>query len=144
MRRGACARWRRGGWFGRRRCVYSYEHYCTVEVPEWVSELLRHRHTVEQYGVQVEISTEAPRVSYGSTRSMYTRLQARGHVLNPTDSCSGVAMLSGIGVFFNTRKGSFQYKISLYIIIYPYHIIVYHVYHHLVSHISCPSSTHDI
>ena len=50
----------------------------------------------------------------------------------------------GIGVFFNTRKGSFQYKISSYIIIYLDYIIVYHVYHHLVSHISCPSSTHDI
>jgi hypothetical protein len=37
-----------------------------------VSELLRHRHTVEQYGVRVEIPTEAPRVSHGSTRSMYT------------------------------------------------------------------------
>jgi len=37
-----------------------------------VSELLRHRHTVEQYGVRVEIPTEAHRVSHGSTRSMYT------------------------------------------------------------------------
>jgi hypothetical protein len=33
---------------------------------------LRHRHTVEQYGVRVEIPTEAHRVSHGSTRSMYT------------------------------------------------------------------------
>ena len=37
-----------------------------------MSELLRHRHTVEQYGVRVEIPTEAHRVSHGSTRSMYT------------------------------------------------------------------------
>ena len=50
----------------------------------------------------------------------------------------------GIGVFFYTRKGYFLYKISSYIIIYHEYIIVYHVYHHLVSHISCPSSTHDI
>ena len=50
----------------------------------------------------------------------------------------------GIGVIFDTRKGSFRYKISLYIIIYLDCIIVYHVYHHQVSHISCPSSTHDI
>jgi hypothetical protein len=50
----------------------------------------------------------------------------------------------GIGVIFNTRKGSFQYKISLYIIIYLDHIVVYHVYHHLVSCVSRPSSTHDI
>ena len=28
-----------------------------------MSELLRHRHTVEQYGVRVEIPTEAPRIS---------------------------------------------------------------------------------
>ena len=34
--------------------------------------------------------------------------------------------LSGIGVFFNTRKGQFQYKISLYIIIYHCCIIIYH------------------
>ena len=32
----------------------------------------------------------------------------------------------GIGGFFNTRKGSFQYKISLYIITYHVAIIVYH------------------
>ena len=51
---------------------------------------------------------------------------------------------AGIGVVFNTRKGNFQYKISLYIIIYLDYIIVYHVYHDHVSHISCPSSTHDI
>ena len=50
----------------------------------------------------------------------------------------------GIGGIFNTRKGNFQYKISLYIIIYLDYIIVYHVYHQHVSNISCPSSTHDI
>jgi hypothetical protein len=32
----------------------------------------------------------------------------------------------GIGVFFDTRKGSFRYKISLYIITYHVAIIVYH------------------
>jgi hypothetical protein len=37
-----------------------------------------------------------------------------------------VARVQGIGVFFNTRKGSFQYKISLYIITYHVAIIVYH------------------
>ena len=34
--------------------------------------------------------------------------------------------LHGIGVFFNTRKGQFQYKISSYIIIYHVAIIIYH------------------
>ena len=53
-------------------------------------------------------------------------------------------MVLGLLIIFNTRKGNFQYKISLYIIISLDYIIVYHVYHHLVSHISCPSSTHDI
>jgi hypothetical protein len=52
--------------------------------------------------------------------------------------------IGGIGGIFYTRKGNFLYKISLYIIIYLDYIIVYHVYHSLVSHISCPSSTHDI
>ncbi len=32
----------------------------------------------------------------------------------------------GIGVFFDTRKGSFRYKISLHIITYHVAIIVYH------------------
>ena len=32
----------------------------------------------------------------------------------------------GIGVIFNTRKGYFQYKISVYIITYHVAIIVYH------------------
>jgi hypothetical protein len=44
----------------------------------------------------------------------------------------------GIGVVFNTRKGNFQYKISLYIIIYLDYIIVYHVYHdhvYLIYHV---------
>ena len=41
---------------------------------------MRHRHTVEQYGVRVEIPTKARRISHGSTRSYHTR-HARGHVL---------------------------------------------------------------
>ena len=45
-----------------------------------MSELLRHRHTVEQYGVRVEIPTKARRISHGSTRSYHTR-HARGRVL---------------------------------------------------------------
>ncbi len=36
------------------------------------------------------------------------------------------AAVLGIGVFFDTRKGSFRYKISLYIITYHVSIIVYH------------------
>ena len=51
---------------------------------------------------------------------------------------------TGIGVFFNTRKGQFQYKISLYIIIYQRYIIMYHDISCTISCISCPSSTHDI
>jgi len=69
---------------------------------------------------------------------MRERLEAHGFRL------TGVLDEDGIGVIFYTRKGSFLYKISLYIIIYLGCIIVYHVYHHHVSHISCPSSTHDI
>jgi len=38
-----------------------------------VSELLRHRHTVEQYGVRVDIPTEAHRVYHSSTCSILTR-----------------------------------------------------------------------
>ena len=37
-----------------------------------------------------------------------------------------VFKVPGIGVFFDTRKGSFRYKISLYIITYHVAIIVYH------------------
>ena len=50
-----------------------------------MSELLRHRHTVEQYGVRVEISTEAHKVSHSSTRSSLT-----GHswpCFESNDSC---------------------------------------------------------
>ena len=35
-------------------------------------------------------------------------------------------LLVGIGVFFDTRKGQFRYKISLYIIIYHVAIMIYH------------------
>ena len=41
-------------------------------------------------------------------------------------SISAHFRVMGIGVFFYTRKGSFLYKISLYIITYHVAIIVYH------------------
>ena len=73
------------------------------------------------------------------TMRTHRRSRAKGRYEEGRDVTS-----AGIGVIFNTRKGTFQYKISLYIIIYLEYIIVYHVYHRLVSDISCPSSTHDI
>ncbi len=65
------------------------------------------------------------------------------------EPCStAVLSASGIGVIFYTRKGSFLYKISLYIITYHVAIIVYHcvsfVYHCRYHNISCPSATYDI
>ena len=50
--------------------------------------------------------------------------------------------VQGIG-FFYTRKGQFQYNISLYIIIYHDDLILYLV-SSSVSDISCCSPTHDI
>jgi len=41
-------------------------------------------------------------------------------------NASSQLIVDGIGVFFDTRKGSFRYKISLYIITYHVAIIVYH------------------
>ncbi len=64
--------------------------------------------------------------------------------ISPSPTGSFLYTSNGIGGIFDTRKGNFRYKISLYIIIYLDYIIVYHVYHDHVSHISCPSSTHDI
>jgi len=46
---------------------------CACVVCFTVSELLRHRHTVEQYGVRVDIPTEAHRVYHSSTCSILTR-----------------------------------------------------------------------
>ena len=53
-----------------------------------MSELLRHRHTVEQYGVRVEIPTKAHRISHSSARSYHTR-HARGHVLSRLSDSGG-------------------------------------------------------
>ena len=53
-----------------------------------MSELLRHRHTVEQYGVRVEISTEAPRISHCGTRSFHT-WYARGHGMSRRSDSGG-------------------------------------------------------
>ena len=51
---------------------------------------MRHRHTVEQYGVRVEIPTKAHRRSHSSARSYHT-WHARGHVLSRlSDSGAGV------------------------------------------------------
>ena len=57
-----------------------------------VSELLRHRHTVGQYGVRVEISTKTHRISHSSTRSSLTGRSWPWFESN--DSCSGVSMSS--------------------------------------------------
>ena len=63
----------------------------------------------------------------GWNGTSYTVPEAHTH---PFDLVCG-----GIGGIFDTRKGNFRYKISLYIIIYLDYIIVYHVYHDHVSHI---------
>ena len=68
-------------WHGRSR-VHVYP------VSELVSELLRHRHTVEQYGVRVEIPTKAHRISHSSARSYHT-WHARGHVLSRLSDSGG-------------------------------------------------------
>ena len=43
-----------------------------------------------------------------------------------TDNAHGADGYAGIGVIFDTRKGYFRYKISLYIVIYHDALIVYH------------------
>ena len=49
---------------------------------------MRHRHTVEQYGVRVEIPTEAPKISHIDTRS-YHPWHARGPVLSRLSDSGG-------------------------------------------------------
>ena len=45
---------------------------------------------------------------------------------NTVDNAHGADGYAGIGVIFDTRKGNFRYKISLYIVIYHDALIVYH------------------
>jgi hypothetical protein len=57
--------------------------------------------------------------------------RARSARSGPDGACDGASVIlfsypPGIGFFFYTRKGSFLYKISLYIITYHVAIIVYH------------------
>jgi hypothetical protein len=59
--------------------------------------------------------------------------QPYGSLSNVLRKPAGEDGSGGIGGIFYTRKGNFLYKISLYIIIYLDYIIVYHVYHSLVS-----------
>ena len=59
----------------------------------------------------------------------YIAVGGREHLTleRETDIMRVIALrISGIGFFFYTRKGSFLYKISLYIITYHVAIIVYH------------------
>ena len=50
----------------------------------------------------------------------------RGGLLGARSAARSALGGRGIGVFFNTRKGQFQYEISSYIIIYHVAIIIYH------------------
>jgi len=66
-----------------------------------------------------------PLLAAASAAAARTR-ERRGGVTPVSSSCTRLSYSAGIGVFFYTRKGSFLYKISLYIITYHVAIIVYH------------------
>ena len=69
------------------------------------------------------------RVCPGSPRCLFTGVFLLcGFNADSNEPRNGMpeARNMGIGVFFNTRKGQFQYKISSYIIIYHVAIMIYH------------------